>query len=115
MRLHNYGSIEKTLQAAIEIEEGLKEDKINKSRGYVSSWNNNKERGAFSSNWQKNKGPMQEAKKPFVKNAQVEKQVDKNLRSLLQKKEVRKLLFNALNIMASVIEQASALIVERLF
>ncbi|XP_059294604.1 uncharacterized protein LOC132047602 [Lycium ferocissimum] len=77
MRLHNYSDIDETLEAAIEIEEGLKEDKINKSRGYISSWNNNKEKGTSSSNWQKNKGTMQEFKKPFVKNNQVEKQPQK--------------------------------------
>ena len=51
MRLHNYRDIDETLEAAIEIELGLKEEKLDKSRGYKGSWNYNKEGGFSSSTW----------------------------------------------------------------
>ncbi|PHT40653.1 hypothetical protein CQW23_19507 [Capsicum baccatum] len=78
MRLHTYRDIDKTLEAAIEIELGLKE-KLNKSRGYKGSWNYNKKGGSSSSTWSKNKGNTQETKKPLVQTTQVEKTTPKSI------------------------------------
>lgn len=44
MRIHNYHDINETLKVAIEIELGLKKEKLHKSRGYKGSWTITKKR-----------------------------------------------------------------------
>ncbi|XP_060201743.1 uncharacterized protein LOC132630186 [Lycium barbarum] len=85
MRLHRYFELEEASQAALKVEEGIKEDKIYTPKVPTTSWNKRKDSWKPSSSWDKSKEQKQDFKN----------QVDKHKPKLESKEGSNKSKFNS--------------------